>query len=53
MSTQIPSAGDRISVSGAYGTVLYVGGVQGTKGPGSESIGTMEREANTMDLRME
>ena len=32
MSTQIPSAGDRISVNGVYGTVLYVGSVQGTKG---------------------
>lgn len=32
MSTQIPRVGDRISVNGAHGTVLYVGGVQGTKG---------------------
>jgi len=32
MSIQISSAGDRISVNGAYGTVLYVGAVQGTKG---------------------
>lgn len=32
MSVRIPSPGDRISVNGAYGTVLYVGSVQGTKG---------------------
>ena len=32
MSVHNLSVGDRISVNGVYGTILYVGSVEGTKG---------------------